>query len=163
MLEYNSETTTTSPDLISIINKLIKFNIYIYIYMLNINNIIDLIIPVITSFPILISIITDLFEDITKYHPKFLFGFIKFIYDKILLKLEIKPENQLNALFFNYIIQFIQSLIFFTNINVFNKIFLKLKKQKFLPLNYKLLLLFQNIIVIIFIFFVDPKIDKYIN
>ena len=130
--------------------------------MFNVNNIPKLIIPIILNFPIFLSIIADFIKDISIKHPKFLFGFFKFIYDNILIKIETAPKLQIQTLYFNSIIQLIQSLIFFGNVGIFNKIFSKLLKEKFIPTKFKLFLLFQNIIVIIFIFSIIILIYKFI-
>lgn len=130
-----------------------------YIYMQNFSKLVlPLISTSIISFPILISVIYDIVNNLNLKYPNIILNFIK----NILNMIQTEPEEQLNTLIFNNLLNLIQGLLFFVTISLFNKDVKSIIEKKKFNLSLKLKIIITNIIIIIGIFFKNKKLLKFI-
>ena len=122
---------------------------------------------IITSFPLYLSILNigiKFIHDKSKnYYLLFPVTLVLELAIYILDKIQVEPDKQLDTLFFTNIVVSVQAIIFFINIYYFKDLFKTFTKNKEIDVNYKFILLFQNIIIYIIIFYLNPKLDNYIN
>ena len=76
--------------------------------------------------------------------------------------IQTEPEEQLNTLIFNNLLNLIQGLLFFVTISLFNKDVKSIIEKKKFNLSLKLKIIITNIIIIIGIFFKNKKLLKFI-
>lgn len=113
-------------------------------------NISKLILPIITGFPILLSVIDNLLVYF-KIENIFILNYIH----TILLYLETPPKQQLHTLIFNNTLSLLTSIVFF--------IIYYLHDLKELNLKLKLKLLLGQILVIFGVFLLFPNLDSFVN
>ena len=121
--------------------------------MLDLKQLSNIIIPIITGFPLFISTIQNILKQL-KLDEVIGFNLIYFILEKV----KIPTNNQIHELIYSNILNGIAAIVFFIFFQIHG-----IKDPTHPNLFFKLSLLFLNLITAIGVFTIFPTLDNYIS